>query len=153
MVRLRSLLAFGAVTALVAWLGSVATTSNVDSEWFRSLEKPTFYPPDALFGIVWTFLYIGIAVAGWLAWRRAGGLSTLLPWTVQLVLNLGWTVFFFAAQQPGWAMVVIVALLAAAVWTAWAMWQHSHTATYLFVPYILWIGFAGVLNWSIIALN
>lgn len=58
------------MTALVAWLGSIATREAVDSEWFLSLEKPAFYPPDQLFGIVWTVLYIMIAVAGWLAWRR-----------------------------------------------------------------------------------
>ena len=149
----RSLLVFAATTALVAWLGSVATSSSVNSDWFESLAKPDFYPPNALFGIVWTILYAAIAIAGWLAWRDGGGLRTLVPWTIQIILNLGWTVFFFAARQPGWAFAVIVSLLAAAVWTAWAMWPHSHVATYLFAPYILWILFAAVLNGAILALN
>lgn len=149
----RSLLAFGAVTALVAWLGSVATRESVDSEWFRSLEKPAFYPPDQLFGIVWTILYLLIALAGWMAWRNGGGFRVLVPWTIQILLNLGWTVFFFGSQQPGWAMSVIVALVAAASWTAWVMRRYSTTAALMFVPYILWVMFAGMLNGSIIALN
>lgn len=151
--KTRSLLAFAAVTALVAWLGSIATRESVNSEWFLSLDKPAFYPPDELFGIVWTILYIMIALAGWLAWRHGGGFRVLVPWTIQIVLNLGWTVFFFASQQPGWAMVVIVALVVAASWTAWVMRPYSTTAALMFVPYILWVIFAGVLNGAIIALN
>jgi benzodiazapine receptor len=141
------------VTALVAVLGSVATTGSVDSEWFRSLDKPAFYPPDALFGIVWTILYVMIAIAGWLAWRYGGGIRILMPWTFQILLNLGWTVFFFGSQQPGWAMAVIVALLASSIWTAFSMWPYSRGATWLFVPYIAWITFAGALNAAIVALN
>lgn len=152
-IRIRSLVVFGLVTGVVALLGSLATSGAVSSDWFRNLEKPVFYPPDALFGIVWTVLYVMIAVAGWLAWRNGGGLRVLIPWTVQIVLNLGWSVFFFGAQQPTWAMAVIVALLAAAVWTAINMWPASRWATFLFIPYILWVAFASVLNASIIALN
>ena len=149
----RSPLTFAAVTALVAWLGSMATRESVDSEWLRSLEKPAFYPPDELFGIVWTILYVMIALAGWLAWRKGGGFRVRVPWAIQVVLSLGWTVVFFASQQPGWAMVVIVALVAAGAWTAWVMRRHSTAAAVMFVPYILWLIFAGVLNGSIVALN
>lgn len=149
----RSLLVFGAVTALVAWLGSVATRDSVNSEWFRSLDKPAFYPPDQLFGIVWTILYILIAVAGWMAWRNGGGFRVLVPWTIQILLNLGWTVMFFAVQQPGWALAVIAALIATTIWTAVAMRPYSKLASLMFLPYILWVMFAAVLNGSIVALN
>jgi translocator protein len=152
-IQVRSILVFAAATALVAWLGSMATQESVDSQWFESLQKPAFYPPSQAFGIVWTILYVMIAIAGWLAWRNGGGLATLRPWALQLVLNLGWTVVFFALQEPSWAMVVIVALFAAAVWSAVEMWAVSRRAAWLFVPYIAWIAFAGVLNGAIIALN
>lgn len=151
--RVGSLAAFGAATAVVAVLGSLANMSSIGSDWFADLEKPSFYPPGALFGIVWTVLYVMIAIAGWLAWRNGGGLRTLIPWTIQLVLNLGWSVFFFGSRQPGWALVVIVALLVTLVWTAYVMWSYSHTATYLFVPYVLWVTFATLLNGAIVALN
>lgn len=151
--KVGSLLVFGAVTALVAFLGSMATAASVDSEWFETLTKPSLYPPGALFGIAWTVLYVLIAIAGWLGWRKGGGARVLIPWTIQIVLNLGWTVFFFGTRQPGWAMAVIVSLLIVAIWTAVAMWRFDHIATYLFVPYILWIGFASYLNLAIITLN
>jgi len=152
-IQTRSLLVFAAATALVAWLGSMATRESVDSQWFESLQKPVFYPPSQVFGIVWTILYVMIAIAGWLAWRNGGGLSTLRPWALQLVLNLGWTIVFFALQEPSWAMVVIVALFTAAVWSAVEMWAVSRGAAWLFVPYLAWIAFAGVLNGAIVALN
>jgi translocator protein len=152
-IQTRSLLVFAAATALVAWLGSMATQESVDSQWFESLQKPAFYPPNEAFGIVWTILYVMIAIAGWLAWRNGGGLATLRPWVLQLVLNLGWTIVFFALQQPSWAMVVIVALFAAAVWCAVEMRAVSRVAAWLFVPYLAWIAFAGVLNGAIITLN
>lgn len=152
-IHVRSLLVFGAVTALAAWLGSLATAEIVDGEWFQTLEKPSFYPPDALFGIVWAGLYVLVAVAGWLAWRNGGGLRSLVPWTVQILLNLGWSVVFFGLQRPGWGLVVVIALLATATWTAVAMARASRWATILFVPYILWIGFATILNATIVAMN
>lgn len=148
-----SLLVFAAATALVAWLGSIATQESVESAWFESLQKPVFYPPSETFGIVWTILYVMIAFAGWLAWRNGGGPATLRPWALQLVLNLGWTIVFFALQEPSWAIVVIVALFAATVWATLEMWAVSRAAALLFVPYVLWVGFAGVLNGAIVAMN
>ena len=152
-LQTRSLLVFGAVTAVVAWLGSLATRESVDSAWFENLDKPAFYPPNETFGIVWSILYVMIAVAGWLAWRNGGGQRTLRPWIVQLLLNLGWSVVFFGLQEPPWAIPVVVALLAAAIWALVEMGRVSRIAGLLFVPYVLWIGFASVLNSAIVALN
>lgn len=150
---LRSLLVFGVATGLVAYLGSLVTRSSVESAWFENLDKPVFYPPSFLFGLVWTILYVMIAVAGWLAWRNGGRARTTVPWIIQLILNLGWTLLFFGAQEPLWALISIVVLLGVTIWTAAVMWPHSRVATYLFVPYILWVGFAAVLNGAIVALN
>lgn len=152
-VRLRSLLVFGAATALVAYLGSLATRQAVESAWFESLDKPVFYPPSFLFGLVWTILYVMIAFAGWLAWRSDGGVRTTMPWAIQLALNLSWTLLFFGARQPTWALISIFALLGVIVWTMVATWRPSRTATLLFVPYLLWVGFATALNAAIVTLN
>jgi tryptophan-rich sensory protein len=148
-----ALLLFAAATASVAWLGSLATAQSVESRWFAALEKPGFYPPDAAFGIVWTILYVLIALSAWLAWRNGGGREVLIPWSIQLVLNLGWTVAFFGSRNPEMAMLVIIALLGAAIWTALAMRPTSRAAALMFLPYILWVAFAAVLNWSIVRLN
>lgn len=151
--NLAALVIFGGATALVAGLGSWITAASVDSQWFDALAKPAFYPPSATFGIVWTILYVLIALSVWIAWRGGGRAEMLIPWFIQLALNLGWTMAFFGARAPEIGMVVIIALLLAAIWTAVAMWPHSRFAALMFVPYILWVAFAAVLNWSIVALN
>lgn len=137
----------------MAGLGSWITAESVESQWFAALAKPAFYPPEASFGIVWTILYALIAVSVWIAWRGGGRAEVLIPWFIQLVLNLGWTMAFFGARAPEMAMVAIIALLGAAIWTAVAMWPHSRVAAFMFAPYILWVAFAAALNWSIVALN
>ena len=151
--RWRPLLVFGLTTSLVSVLGSIATNSSVNSEWFENLAKPAFYPPGALFGIAWTILYLLVAVAGWLAWRNGGGMNVLVPWTIQLVLNLGWSVTFFGMRNPPLGLVVIVGLLVVIGWALVSMWRYSHWAAYLFIPYLLWVGFATVLNAAIVAMN
>ena len=150
---LAALVIFGGASALVAGLGSWITAESVESQWFAALAKPAFYPPEASFGIVWTILYALIAVSVWIAWRGGGRAEVLIPWFIQLVLNLGWTMAFFGARVPEMAMVAIIALLGAAIWTAVAMWPHSRVAAFMFAPYILWVAFAAALNWSIVALN
>ena len=150
---LAALAIFGGATALVAGLGSWITAGSVESQWFDALAKPAFYPPSATFGIVWTILYVLIALSVWIAWRGGGRAEVLIPWFIQLALNLGWTMAFFGARAPEIGMVVIIALLLAAIWTAVAMWPHSRFAALMFVPYILWGAFAAVLNWSIVVLN
>lgn len=146
------LLGFGAVAAAVAALGSLATNRSVNSEWFQGLEKPWFYPPPAAFGVVWTLLYAAIAVAGWLAWRSGGG-APLVPWSLQLLLNLGWSLLFFGWRSPGWALAEIVLLLAAVSWTLMVFWRADRRAGLLLVPYLAWVGFAAVLNLAIVVLN
>lgn len=147
--QLLALAGFGAATALVSWAGSLVTRSATDSTWFEQLDKPSFYPPSETFGIVWTILYVFIAVAGWLAWRSGGGMRTTVPWAIQLVLNLGWSFVFFGARSPGWAVVEIVVLLAAAIWTTIVFARYSRAAMVLFLPYIAWVGFAAVLTAAI----
>jgi benzodiazapine receptor len=142
---------FGLATLAAASLGGLATANAVEG-WYRTLEKPSWNPPDATFGIVWTALYVMIAVAGWLAWR-ADGLPTVVPWAVQLVLNAGWAYVFFGLRRPGWALVEILVLLAAIVWTLVVAWRADRTAGLLLVPYLAWVAFAAVLNAAIVRLN
>lgn len=148
-----ALAGFAVATLGAAWLASTATAGVSDSSWFRALEKPGFYPPNEAFGIVWTALYVMIAIAGWLAWRSGGGLTSTVPWVIQLVLNMSWSILFFGLQQPGLAMAEILVLLGAATWTALVFARFSQWAAALFVPYIAWIAFAAVLNGSIVWLN
>lgn len=132
------------------WLGTFATTPNIPT-WYASLEKPPFNPPNSVFPIVWNILYVLMAVAAWLAWRRRPGV--LLPFFVQLALNVAWSFTFFGAQNPPLGLLVIVLLLAAILWTMAVFWPVSRAAALLLLPYLAWVSFATVLNASIWWLN
>ncbi|GAA1502865.1 TspO/MBR family protein [Nocardioides humi] len=146
-----ALLPFAAAVAVVAVLGGLAASSS--GETYRSLDLPVFAPPAWVFGPVWTVLYVLIAVAGWLAWRAGAGALGVGAWVVQLLLNLAWTPLFFAADRYGWALVDIVALLAAIVVVIVLFARVARAAAWLLAPYLLWVGFATALNAGILALN
>lgn len=138
-----------------AGLGSVATTPNIPT-WFATLAKPSWNPPNWLFGPVWTVLYICMAVAAWLVWRQGGWGQAHWPLTlfsVQLALNAAWSWIFFGFHMPGAAFVEVLILLAAIAATAVAFWPKSKAAAILMSPYLLWVAFASVLNFTIWRLN
>ncbi len=146
---------FLAAVAVVALVGGLAAGSA--GQTYRALELPAFAPPSWLFGPVWTVLYVMMAVAAWLVWRRlptgTGWSSALTLWSVQLVLNLVWTPLFFAAGLHTLALVNIVLLLGVLVATALAFRRPSPVAAWLLVPYVAWVAFATALNAGIVVLN
>jgi benzodiazapine receptor len=122
--------------------------------WYRSIAKPWWTPPDAVFGPVWTVLYIMMAVAAWLVWLtrdRAG--PALVLFFVQLAFNLLWSLLFFAARSPGLALIEVVFLWTAVAATMVAFFNRSRLAGWLFVPYLVWVSFAAVLNAAIWWMN
>jgi tryptophan-rich sensory protein len=136
-----------------AGLGSVATTPNIPT-WYASLTKPSWNPPNWLFGPVWTALYICMTVAAWLVWRQGGARGPLTLFAVQLALNAAWSWLFFGFHLPGAAFVEILVLLAAiAATTVVAFWPKSKAAGILMVPYLAWVAFASVLNFAIWRMN
>ena len=144
-------LLFAVATLAVAGLGSLATGSGRD--WYDTLEKPAFTPPDATFGIVWTILYVAIAVAGWLAWRASADRRPTVWWAVQMALNLLWTAVFFGLESPAGGVVVIVLLLAAVVMDVRASARVDTAAAVLLFPYLVWCGFAAALTVGVAVLN
>jgi translocator protein len=145
-----------AIALAAGWLGSLATAPNIPT-WYAGLAKPAFNPPNEVFPIVWTILYILMAVAAWLVWRATAEpgarRNALVAYGVQLVLNLAWSFAFFGAQSPLTGLVVIVPLVLAIVWTIVAFRRVSRTAAWLLVPYLAWVSFATVLNGAIFVLN
>ena len=107
-----TLVPFLVAVGVVAGLGGLAAAGSQST--YRALELPPYAPPSWLFGPVWSLLYVMIGVAGWLLWRAGGWDRVMWLWVVQLVLNLGWTPLFFAADMYVVALVEIV-LLAGAV--------------------------------------
>ena len=136
-------------------LGAIATTPEI-AGWYRTIAKPSWNPPDWIFGPVWTTLYILMAIAAWLVWRPAGFAAASTPLTlfaVQLMLNMAWSWVFFSLHQPGWAFGEIILLWLAIAATTVAFFRSSKIAGYLMLPYLAWVSFAAVLNFTIWRLN
>lgn len=144
-----------AICFIAAGIGGALTATSVGG-WYQTLAKPTWNPPDWVFGPVWTTLYALMAVAAWLVWRRDGfrAASGPLGWfAAQLALNVAWSAIFFGWQRPGAAFAEILLLWLAIAATTIAFWQRSSLAGWLFVPYWAWTTFAVVLNGTLWRLN
>lgn len=140
--------------AVLAAGGAVTATSV--GTWYQGLAKPAFNPPDAVFGPVWTALFVLMSFAAWRVWRRgswAARRGELTLYLVQLALNLGWSCVFFGLQRIGWGLAEMVVLFAAIVATMVAFWRCDRIAGLLFVPYAAWVAFALVLNGAIWTMN
>lgn len=125
-------------------------------EWYATLEKPSWTPPNQAFPAVWTLLYILMALAAWLVWRRRGVRGAWLPlglWLLQLALNVAWSGAFFALQSPRAGLVVVFLLWWAILATALSFGSVSRVAGGLLVPYLLWVTYAAGLNFAIWRMN
>lgn len=146
-----ALIGFGVAVAAVAAVGGLGVRGTAAE--YQSLATPRWAPPSWLFGPVWTVLYVMIAVAGWLAWRRAGWTVGLTWYVVQLVLNAAWTPLFFGAGLYFVALLDIIALLVALIITIALFWRSSRLAALLLVPYLVWTTYATALNAAVVILN
>jgi translocator protein len=137
-------------------IGSVATVTGINS-WYAELIKPSFNPPNWIFGPVWTTLYIVMGVALYLIWQQGLGKSfvknSFILFVVQLVLNAAWSIAFFGMQNTGLALLVIALLWVSILILIIRFYKINKLASYLLIPYILWVSFASVLNFSIWQLN
>ena len=144
------------VAGLAGAIGSVFTVSAIPN-WYAGLVKPALNPPSWVFGPAWTTLYALMGIAAFLIWKSGWDKKevkkALGVFGIQLVLNALWSIIFFGLHSPGWALVDIIALWFAVVWTMVVFYIISKPAAYLLVPYILWVSFASYLNYSIWMLN
>ena len=139
-------------TAAVAALGSAFTDTS--SEWYQSLVKPSLQPPAIVFPIVWTLLYIALAVSlSFSAVNPDTGKSTYLLYLINGVLNVLWTYVFFQKQNPGGAIIVLILIIITAVLLLGFVYPSNKTAGILIIPYILWLAFALYLNFETAFLN
>lgn len=149
-------LAFSLVLCLgAATIGAVATNSSL-VDWYPTLAKPPWNPPNWLFGPVWTTLFIGMAVSAWLVWRKRGLTAAWLPlvlFVIQLGLNLLWSVLFFGMRSPGAAFIEIIVLWFSILATLIAFSRISIWAAGLLLPYLAWVTFATALNWTLWSMN
>ncbi|RIV34652.1 tryptophan-rich sensory protein [Flagellimonas lutimaris] len=144
------------VCLAIGFLSSIATQSSVN-DWYLTLNKPSFTPPNYLFAPVWTALYIMMGVAAGIVWSKGYHhiwvKTALYHFVFQLLLNALWSIVFFGLKNPLAGMVVILALLTMIILTIKWFKVISKPAALLLVPYVLWVAFASALNYKIWELN
>jgi translocator protein len=132
------------------------TASGVQT-WYTTIQKPYWNPPNWIFGPVWTSLYIMMGIALFLVWKEecSGVLkkTAIALFAIQLILNFFWSLIFFGMHQPGWALVEIIAMWLAILATIFAFANVNKTAAWLLVPYIAWVSFATILNYTLWKIN
>jgi len=149
------LAAFLLLTLGTGLLGRLAVGTSLDT-WYRGLAKPPLIPPDWVFAVVWTVLFILMAVAAWRIWLTLPGPGrrvSLVVFGLQLALNLGWTIIFFGLQLPRVALAMLFALVLAVLADTLLFAQRDRIAATLMLPYLAWLGFVGYLNLGIVDLN
>ena len=155
LVDVVALALFVALCLGVGALGAAITATSVGT-WYAELAKPSFTPPNWVFGPVWTVLYVMMGIAAWRVWRTADRDTRRGPLTLfvlQLALNLGWSFVFFGLQKLGSAVAIVVVLDVGVIVTTLAFRTVDRAAALLMVPYLLWVGFATVLNIAIWRVN
>ncbi|HOY05493.1 MAG TPA: tryptophan-rich sensory protein [Saprospiraceae bacterium] len=141
--------AAGIVSALISM-----TAMN---PWFDTLNKPSWNPPAYLFGPVWTFLYVLMGTALWLIWKSDAPekekKSAEIVFAIQLFLNFWWSIIFFRYHELALAFAEVILLLITIAITIFRFAPISRTAAWLMVPYISWVSFASMLNYTIWMMN
>jgi tryptophan-rich sensory protein len=141
------------ISYAVAFLGSLVTTPSIGS-WYATLNKPSFNPPNYLFGPVWTLLFTLMAISAYLVWNKRKKLTIELKiYGIQLGLNFLWSYLFFGLHRPELAFFEVILFWIFITLTIARFYKVDKIAAYLLIPYILWVSFAAFLNYSIVILN
>jgi len=133
--------------------GSLIGYSSIPGPWYQGLLKPSFNPPNWIFGPVWTALYVLIGIVGARVFIRERGNWLPKLWFLQMALNFVWSPVFFALHRPDLALVVLIAMLLAILAFITIAWNRDRPSALLFLPYAAWVSFAGCLNGAIWWLN
>lgn len=142
------------VSFITAAIGGAASVQA--SSFYTRLARPDWAPPPWVFGPVWAVLYALMGVSAWLVWRAGASRASrtaLALFLVQLAPNAVWSYLFFVWQQGAWAFADILLLCSLVVATLVSFYRVSLVAGALLVPYLLWVGLAAALNYSVWQLN
>lgn len=150
----KPILIAAAAAIFVATLGGTLTDTG---PWYQNLKKPSWQPPDWLFGPAWTTIFALAVVSAVSAWRAARD-RTQREWIIALFalngfLNVLWSTLFFALKRPDWALLEVGFLWLAIALPMAVFWRISKAATLCLLPYLLWVTFAAYLNWTVVRLN
>lgn len=142
----------GIIITLIVVVAAATGSMFKPGEWYFSLNKPSWTPPNWVFPVVWTLLYCMIAVAGWLVWEL-GATFSIIIWGFQLITNGMWSYIFFGMKKMRVALINIVFLIVLVVAFVFVTYPVSQLAAILFLPYLCWLGVAMLLNLRVIQLN
>ena len=140
------------VVLSAAVIGNLATIPNIPV-WYAGLVKPSFNPPNWIFGPVWSTLYAMMIVSFWRVLLRGASVAVIAVFIVQMALNGFWSVAFFAMHDIALALAVVLVLEALILITIFLFGRIDRLAAWLLAPYALWVGFASILNAAILSLN
>ena len=149
------LLIFIFIALLAGFIGSFFTTSSI-STWYAFINKPLFSPPNWIFAPVWSLLYVLMGISAFLIWQKRDNLKikpAMIFYGIQLVLNTLWSIIFFGMHNPGLALLGILILWVFISITLIEFYRINKTAGLLFIPYLIWVSFASILNYAIWILN
>lgn len=149
-----SFIGFVGISLFAGFVGSFSTMESITT-WYPTLVHPSWTPPNWVFGPVWTILYVLMGTSAFLVSRsrRVGKYLALWLFIAHLFVNAFWTIAFFGMHELLLAVIVIIILLGLIVALMRMYWQHSRTATYLMVPYLLWVLYATSLSLGFLVLN
>lgn len=136
-------------------LGGVFTIAEIQG-WYAGLNKPSFNPPNWIFGPMWTFLYFLMGISFYLVWKLPSSIErskAIRLFVIQFVFNFFWSIIFFSLHQTGWAFAEILLMWVFILLTILQFRKLSTAAAVLLIPYLLWVSFASLLNASIWLLN
>ena len=136
-------------------IGSIFTSRNIPT-WYATINKPSFNPPNWVFGPVWTTLYIMMGVSLFLIWRQRDAMSispAIYFFAIQLILNALWSIIFFGMKLMLVGFIEICTLWIFILLSIISFYGISPVASILLLPYLLWVSYASVLNFSIYKLN
>jgi len=144
------------VCQLAGFVDSLFTTPSIPT-WYATINKPSFTPPNSIFGPVWTSLFLLMGVSAYLIWRKGITVENvkiaLYIFIAQLVLNVLWSILFFGLHSPFYAFIEIIILWLVILATFVSFIKISKPAGILLLPYLIWVAFAAILNYNLWKLN
>ena len=138
---------------IVLGCGLLIGINNIPGEWYQSLVKPSFNPPNCIFAPVWSILYIIIGLVGARTFLNHRRTAAMRFWVAQMIFNFAWSPLFFGFREIAMALIVIIALLISIVGFIVVSRKQDDLSALLFVPYLAWVAFATLLNTSIFLMN
>ncbi|MDO8517174.1 MAG: TspO/MBR family protein [Nanoarchaeota archaeon] len=150
-VNWKIFLASFAIVFLTAFLGSIFTAQNTKSQWYESI-KPSITPPSYIFPIAWTILFILIGFSIYFSWTNSNKnqkTKLAILFAINLIANVLWSLLFFSIKQTQLAFLDLIIIWASTLYLIIFLWKINKKSALLLIPYILWLSFAGILNYLI----